>query len=875
MSLLDRLSKDEIPVGNILVIDLENTVLNKYTDDRVSEVFVFGCRKIKHEALYELIGSGKEYDVNDIKFVNSFLDKPVFFRTVKEVIEYLDSLSIEGNTIVYAHNLDYELDYILKETLGSSIEYKKGKDITKSGYTAILRSNHAPISIILDKLPTVEFRCSYALTGYSISTLAKMQGDEKLKYDYEKIRRATDKLEELDHAYNDKDIVVSGIAIIQKALMRREKIEKLPLTTTSEMNRDKETFIIKHYGKGFFENLIKKRKSQLDTTDYDFYNMVMKTRQGGLTNLNMECFNKPMQNTNSIDITSSYPYVMCNFKFPRYNKESLIFKGNTKEQIIKATEFFEKFLLNGEKKRNNLIKGFFAWITLENVNAKNINNEIVPLLPISINKCYNDEKYGNKNIKSINGKVISADRLDIRINDIDYEQILLCYDFDFKICSELYVSIKNEYLSSGEISFLFSLFTEKQKLKPYKDDKTAEYNHIKAQINANYGRKQMEIIRPIYFLENGLVNEVSTDDILSKVNAEQYLQEINSNSVSIDIPSDGCYISSVAKLRLIKMSLLLLEKNKELNNKYNTDYKLNIIYSDTDSLKFNIEEKEEIKKVEEDSHTFSTQGIILDINSFNNIILKEVTKNNKKIINKNKENYRLHDYLEKFNLNIKDKSIKEILQLGTWEIENSEDKIKGSFLTSEYFKSLGAKKYATIERSYNKKNDIIERKIKTTISACDKLVGAKIQKYCDDNNLDYIETLNLIFNLNTVFDRSISGRTVAYDEKRNKLELSDITVDGKPIIGSGGKMIENTNYTLGVTDNDFIYLFDTSNIEEYNRKTEDIIKYGRVFLQTETGKLVLLESEESIREYFIHSEYIHKKFIYKDINSKGELILNE
>lgn len=874
MSLLDRLSKDKIPVGNILVIDLENSVMNKFTDDRVSEVYIFGCRKIKHEELYELIGSRKPYDINNIELLDSFLDEPIFFRTVKELIEYLDSLSIEGNTIVYAHNLDYELDYILKETLGSTIEYKKGNDITKSGYTAILRSNHAPISIILDKLPTVEFRCSYALTGYSISTLAKMQGDEKLKYDYEKIRRATDKLEELDYKYNDKDIVVSGRAIIQKALMRKEKIEKLPLTTTSEMNADKENFIIKHYGKGFFENLIKKRKSQLDTTDYDFYNMVMKTRQGGLTNLNMECFNKPMQNTNSIDITSSYPYVMCNFKFPRYNKESLIFKGNTKNQIIKSTEFFEQFLLNGEKNRNNLIKGFFAWITLENVKAKCINDEIVPLLPISVNKCYNDEKYGNKNVTSINGKLINAERIDIRLNDIDYEQILLCYDFDFKICSELYVSIKNEYLSSGEISFLFSLFTEKQKLKQYKDIKTAEYNHVKAQINANYGRKQMEIIRPIYFLENGSINEVSTDDILGKVNAEQYLQEINSNSVSIDIPSDGCYISSVAKLRLIKMSLLLLEKNKEMNDKYNTDYKLNIIYSDTDSLKFNIEEKE-IKKVEEDSHTFSTQGMILDINYYNNNILQFIKENNTEIINKNKENYRLHDYLNKFNLNINDKNIKEILQLGTWEIENNEDKIPGSFLTSDYFKSLGAKKYATIERSYNKKNDSVERKIKTTISGCDKAVGGKIQKYCDDNNLDYIETLNLIFNLNSVFDKSISGRTVAYDEKRSKLELSEITVDGKPIIGSGGKMIEPTSYTLGVTDNDFIYLFDTSNIEEYNRKKEDIINYGRVFLETESGKLVLLESEESIRKYFIHSEYIPKKFIYKDINSKGELILNE
>ena len=453
MSLVNKFSKKK-GISNVITFDLENIVLNRYSDNRVSEVYLLGSRRINTEKLYSVLTGGENYNVNDSNFLSSFLEPPIFFRSIKEFLEYLKTLSKEGNCIAYAHNLDYELDYILKETDGSSMKIKKGNKVTDCSYSAILRSNHAPISIVLDKLPNVEFRCSLALTGYSIGTLGKMFNVPKLYYDYEKIRRATDKLIKEDYEYNDRDIVISGMAVIQKVLMRREAIDKLPLTTTSEMNSNKIEFIKKHFGRESFNSLVNKRRQQLDCINYNFYQFVMDTRQGGLTNLSSTCFNKVMKRVFSIDIASSYPDRMCNFKFPRYNKESYVIEGNNADEIMEATEFFIDYLVKGKKKRNKLVKGFFAWLHLENIKAKEIDGEIVPLLPLSINKCILDIKYEEcKNVKSINGKVISADSVDIKLNDIDYEQLLLCYNFEVSLCYQLYVSTKEESLSIPERSF--------------------------------------------------------------------------------------------------------------------------------------------------------------------------------------------------------------------------------------------------------------------------------------------------------------------------------------------------------------------------------------------------------------------------------------
>ena len=93
----------------------------------------------------------------------------------------------------------------------------------------------------------------------------------------------------------------------------------------------------------------------------------------------------------------------------------------------------------------------------------------------------------------------------------------------------------------------------------------------------------------------------------------------------------------------------------------------------------------------------------MDINIyvFTNILVQKIEKYNENIIENNKKNYRLNDYLNKFNLSITDKNVQEILKLGTFDIEHEIDK-EGNYIPYNYFKSIGAKKYArhNINRDY-------------------------------------------------------------------------------------------------------------------------------------------------------------------------------
>lgn len=866
--------------------DLENTVYNRYTDNRVSETFSVCVREILIDKLYKTIASGKKYNYEDSTFLKSFLGEPQFFRNIKDFITFLNEKAEEGNILAYAHNLIYELDYILRETNASTI-------ITDDkNFTSVFRSNNSPIKVILrqekeegkevefENLDKIEFRCSYALSGYSIKVLGDIFGLPKLQYDYEKIRRATDELTKEDKEYNDVDVVISGMRVIQEALRRREKLEELPMTTTSEMNNNKLKFIEKNYGKEALEKLKKERSNRLDIIDYDFYNLVMSTRQGGLTTTNEACFNQSMKDVFSIDITSSYPYEICNARFPIYTKECYYNKGETEEQIFDATILFKEHLEGGKAKRPETVKGWFAWLSLINVRPKKINGEDFPLLPISVSKCEKDSNinfYDNCIItKRLNGKVINADRIHYKCNDVDYEQLLMACEFEVEMCFTLCITEKDMPLSPGEINFIFNLFKEKQTIKPYKDERQAEYMHIKGNINSNYGRKQMDIIREEIYIEKGNIHTKSQKELLQNVSGQGLLNDINKHSSSIDIPTDGCYIPSMAKLRLMEKAKYLLEMEQEINKELGSNYKVNIIYSDTDSLKYNIEEvKLDEKKVVSASHTKTTntnKGTKVTKQLFTNILLQKIEIYNQKIIKNNKENYRFKiDYIKKFNLDINDKNISEILQLGTWDIENRknpkydkkhQDK-EYKYIPYTFFKTLGAKKYCYID----------DDKIVTTISGCSTKLGNKIRQYCIDNGIeDYKEVLQMIFNPYTIFDRSLSGRTVAYSEKRNPEEMRNIIIDGIPLVGNGGKMIENSTYTLGLTENDFQFIDNMVYVREKERK-EKTIEIGLVFLETSNGKIVLLENPDDIRQYFIDSETIKRDYIYKDYID-GELILN-
>ena len=103
--------------------------------------------------------------------VNGEIVSSVFHRTLAEVINYFHNESLDKKINVYVHNLDYELTFLLKETLANGeIDEKMKKD----NYGMLLeqsvfRDKNAPLKVVLDVLPNVAFKDSYALFNKTVS----------------------------------------------------------------------------------------------------------------------------------------------------------------------------------------------------------------------------------------------------------------------------------------------------------------------------------------------------------------------------------------------------------------------------------------------------------------------------------------------------------------------------------------------------------------------------------------------------------------------------------------------------------------------------------------------------------------------------------
>ena len=201
-----------------------------------------------------------------------------FFRTIEETREYFKTLE-EG--IVFVHNLNYELTFLLRDM--EEVEFCKRVDKWGSPYRGvyneevddvIFRDKNAPLSIRLKEFPKLTFRDSLALFNKSVATLGNdliKRGFDlpKLEYNYTKVRLPWDTLEPLDYEYNERDNIIVATSLF--LYMRDNKIHdiiNIPLTFTSAIKNKRKEFILENYGK---KNLLSYHYEQdKQIKDYNF-----------------------------------------------------------------------------------------------------------------------------------------------------------------------------------------------------------------------------------------------------------------------------------------------------------------------------------------------------------------------------------------------------------------------------------------------------------------------------------------------------------------------------------------------------------------------------------------------------------------------------
>lgn len=789
-----------------ICFDIETSKV-KLPDDTYFQIVYLVCSQLVNGTTHEVI-------------------EQKFFRTIKEFLDYLNSdviceyLDIKNKTriLAFAHNLDYEITFINRELksdmLTSDTEMDDWGEARSCG---VYRDTHAPLSIPLDKLPHVEFRCTYALSNQSLAEIGKDVGLEKLEYEYEKIRLPFHELNKQDYDYNQRDVDITRLYIKYLCEVRGYTLENIRLSKTSMVVDNRLKHTEKYYPtktKGGYNNDQQRKCTNrflYHKHDYQFYIRQTQSYYGGTTTCHPSYINKLIRNVYSVDIKSSYPHVMCCYRIPNYDSTS------TKLRIENSNEYFQNHLRGTShltiNKRSNQntdnVKGFYGLFTFINIRLKKTENGDYYLPTLSISK----SEIGIKNVKIFNGKLISADCITFSFNNVGLDCVNLMYDYDDIICEELHTTNRLTFLPVNEITNVLEGFAKKETLP--KD--TLEYNLSKEDVNSQYGLKVQKMIKNKFMLKEGILEVIDyytkskpkhlTDDEWKQIKEEVYnrhmtltkdnygLQSKNKNLMKRwDIFSDGTYITDLARYQLLDMVVRL------------TDLGFSVVYTDTDSIKFTVDEWQYDEPTNEEEK---------EITQF---ILDYFTDYNEEIIRYNRELEQFKQIKEWLELDVE--QFRKICKLGIFEIETGIKDEKFKKITEikplPYFKTLGAKKYAYIEENING-----ELKVKTTIAGCNKSSLPKaIVNHHKKTGFYLHESLNICFTGGNVFHPEVSGRTTSSYEKRTDEELPTYFYEQELINGvyhintevvyplnqKGGLVIENCAYTLNMSENDYSFI---------------------------------------------------------------------
>lgn len=475
-------------------------------DIEVSSTFYDG-KKLAFPYIWQIGVGGRAY-------YGRYWDECITF--LKEISEYMKSIG--KHVICLVHNFSYEFTF-----LSGFLEFE---DIFAVDVSKPIKATYG----------NIEFRCSYAMTNYSLANLADNYTDTKKMVgdlDYNKLRYPETPLTDTEMGYCENDVLILNEYwdVIYEKYIAHSKKPWLPLTNTSK---------VRHYCK----SKIKFKKKYLEAIDSMFpsqehYEMLQKSFMGGYTHANANYTGIELNDVDSFDFTSSYPAVMLYATFP-------------------MSKYFEIDVEKYDEMKDDY--HFIFDISFHGIESKNENNII------SFSKC---EKYDSKSTKIDNGRVISSKYIRMTITDLDYEQIKKFYDIETIAVNKIIASKKGK-LPKFLIESLVEFYKAKTQLKGVEGKEDA-YLNAKEMLNALFG---MMVTSPVHDIIT-----FHTKSFYDK-NEQKYKKWTKespdySNDNNFLLFQWGVYVTAWARYNLLNAVHYLNE---------------DLIYSDTDSCKlFNID----------------------------------------------------------------------------------------------------------------------------------------------------------------------------------------------------------------------------------------------------------------------------------------------
>ena len=373
----------------------------------------------------------------------SINDTVYYGRTWDEFRLFLDRLEENCNKpkIVFVHNLSFEFQFLCQQLKIKSVMSRKSRKVMSCDLADY----------------NIKFRCTLFMSNVKLAYLPKifnlpvekMEGD----LDYTKMRTPATPLTEKELGYCEHDCLVV-YEYIKVELQTYNRVDKIPMTSTGKVRKELQKLVMKDpYYRRLVGNAINIRPS--------VYNMLIESFAGGYTHANYMYTDEVLENIDSYDETSAYPYVLVTCKFPMKAFQECHIK--TREEMLPEYAYLLR-------------------VKFSNIKCKYYNNFI------SASKC--SWIVGGK---MDNGRIIKAKEITITLTDIDFKFILDTYDCESYEITQSFCALYN-YLPLKFVNFILEKYVNKTKFKNVKG-KELEYAKEKNKFNSLYGMTVTNMIR--------------------------------------------------------------------------------------------------------------------------------------------------------------------------------------------------------------------------------------------------------------------------------------------------------------------------------------------------------------------------------------------
>ena len=454
--------------------------------------------------------------------------------------EAVHAISLIRNNIgadvvyIFVHNLPWDWMFMRRFLMREFGEPKKQLNV-KSHYPITIQFNNGII-----------FRDSLILAGVSLERWGNNLNIEHRKaigsWNYELIRHQNQKYDEEQLHYIEFD-TLAGVECLNKlADNLGDTVVSLPFTSTGIVRRRMRKKGRENYAKNIFNK-------QLIT--YEEYRILECVYHGGFTHSNRGIVGWIRNRVICYDFKSSYPYCMLVEKMPCESYVHMS-KNYSIQDILKQSDKYS-FI--------------FKLVMINPV----LKDPLYPMPCLQFSKCIS-----SINVIKDNGRILSADYVEIYMNEIDLMLVDKIYKYDTAYCVDVMAAYK-DYLPKWFRDEVWEIFNEKCQLeydiKILKKGDVSLYNIKKAQLNSLYGmcvtKAIKDEIKEIYHDED---DQISGDYYLCDIDYKKEFDKYNKNRNNILPYVWGVYVTSYAMLHLFQLS----ECINDVNHHW--------LYSDTDSI---------------------------------------------------------------------------------------------------------------------------------------------------------------------------------------------------------------------------------------------------------------------------------------------------